>query len=1012
MPVTRHRAATANSMAPSSQFVIASQQDSFGPIQANVQEHQRHALHQHSGPAHPMTSSQVTHWPAEGLAHGGDFFRPAPGHQQHQQSMETSDPLSSSTIDPFSSNAVTGPTHTINATPVAATHTDRPFLTSPFESTPNHQDVDLMSGSVSPRSFHMTPNGGQPFDSPHSTGPVLGLGLNPPGRRYNQHHRQTSLGQMGVLAQSQHPSVLMPLRLSAATSPAYTDGSLDSGAMLPSMSPGATVPGRVTRTGTTPNLANMAIYTGAIPGTTGTNNAAFVRSLSQQHGTRSSSPSGSIGSTSWNSPNGLLVGSVASSGFSPVTSVSASESRFPTAPSMDSRDTSMDSLDHSASVSRASSISEDLLSVDSFGFPRVQNKKKVKLLNLDRKRICERHEANPKLKQDELATLFGVERSTVSKVLKEKERWLAIEEDSQDAKIVKHRQAKFPEVEKQLMVWVQQAQEAGQALTDAVIKEQALNIARAIGGSAERFKASGGWVEKFRVRSGLRKGDHLPATTAKDAVSEADPHMSPPEPGPSTLLTPFGNVQSPSHGGRPLVAAEEVNTRILHDNFGSPYTPAKHEELMRSLQSPLVTSGPLPNSTSSSNEMAFDGVTVRTTPTSKQKRHYDAIAAMPSNSDFDPRENAHSTTPSGSSAIHQSSLAPMLPETKRRRAHASEDAAEPVDEIGPNFRSQEEAWEDARQREVISPLGSPFNERGNQSRPMHHRHQQQRERKGGDHHNHHAMIVDHSSSPSSSAAQREQQQSQSQSSSFHEELSQGVKLQHPAQGLRSETNDAKFLSHPTSSDPRSFSASEDSGIGALRTGELQSPLRPLRLSDIGRSTTSPSSIHQTSNAPSAHANDATDAQIAALASDFRTNSALTNMAHHAREYHQRTPSDGLLVQQGRHPQDPSMQIAAVGAATMNDGALSRLSHLSSLDQGQRRSRSPPSRTMGGEMHVDEPVTLAQARHSLDVVLQFLNESDADIIPRSHFLTLGSLHGSLAAAAERSRGDPQPHQDKH
>lgn len=53
----------------------------------------------------------------------------------------------------------------------------------------------------------------------------------------------------------------------------------------------------------------------------------------------------------------------------------------------------------------------------------------MRLWSTDRKKICVFHRDNPGLKQEEIALHFGVERSTVSKILKEKDRWLNVRDD-------------------------------------------------------------------------------------------------------------------------------------------------------------------------------------------------------------------------------------------------------------------------------------------------------------------------------------------------------------------------------------------------------------------------------------------------------------------------------------------------------------------------------------------------------------------------------------------------------
>lgn len=52
--------------------------------------------------------------------------------------------------------------------------------------------------------------------------------------------------------------------------------------------------------------------------------------------------------------------------------------------------------------------------------------------------MCAMHLENPDMKQEALAVEFKVERSTVSKILKHKEKWLNSDE-ADDQRVAKHR---------------------------------------------------------------------------------------------------------------------------------------------------------------------------------------------------------------------------------------------------------------------------------------------------------------------------------------------------------------------------------------------------------------------------------------------------------------------------------------------------------------------------------------------------------------------------------------------
>lgn len=68
--------------------------------------------------------------------------------------------------------------------------------------------------------------------------------------------------------------------------------------------------------------------------------------------------------------------------------------------------------------------------------------KKHRLYNVDRKQICLYHKENPNARQEDIARLYGVERSTISKILKNKTKWLNVPED-ENLRIAKHRYVAF-----------------------------------------------------------------------------------------------------------------------------------------------------------------------------------------------------------------------------------------------------------------------------------------------------------------------------------------------------------------------------------------------------------------------------------------------------------------------------------------------------------------------------------------------------------------------------------------
>ncbi|THH09519.1 hypothetical protein EW145_g1937 [Phellinidium pouzarii] len=158
------------------------------------------------------------------------------------------------------------------------------------------------------------------------------------------------------------------------------------------------------------------------------------------------------------------------------------------------------------SLSSASSrprppLSSGSLSVASF----LTSKPKRRLLNKQRKDICLYFIEHPNSRQEDIAAKWGVERSTVSKILKHKHRWLAVT-DGDDQVIAKHRPSKFPEVEMELQDWLQECHTSKTLISDVMIRTKAREVARELGLGEDKFKASAGWVENFKHRQGIKKG--------------------------------------------------------------------------------------------------------------------------------------------------------------------------------------------------------------------------------------------------------------------------------------------------------------------------------------------------------------------------------------------------------------------------------------------------------------------------------------------------------------------------
>ncbi|KAH8422703.1 uncharacterized protein LDX57_000457 [Aspergillus melleus] len=180
----------------------------------------------------------------------------------------------------------------------------------------------------------------------------------------------------------------------------------------------------------------------------------------------------------------------------------------------------------------------------------------------DRRRMCLYHEENKTAKQTDIGALFGVERSTVSKVLRQKEKYLNPEDGSRSP--IKRAKGRVPDIEKALSNWVRNYQRHGYSLSDEMIREKALFFASNCGANEGKEKVlTTSWLEKFKHKNNLlgaksRKSSF--STTKSDSDSptglsinsalasavQSPTLLSPTSPG-FTTPSPLSPTQSQGH---------------------------------------------------------------------------------------------------------------------------------------------------------------------------------------------------------------------------------------------------------------------------------------------------------------------------------------------------------------------------------------------------------------------------------------------------------------------------------
>ena len=115
------------------------------------------------------------------------------------------------------------------------------------------------------------------------------------------------------------------------------------------------------------------------------------------------------------------------------------------------------------------------------------------------------------MKQSTICAKFGLAQSTVATILKNKDHIKSADSAKGAFIITKHRPQIVEEVEKLLLVWINEKQLAGDSVSEVIICEKARRIHSDLlkespGTSTTEetpFKASRGWFEKFRHRSGI-----------------------------------------------------------------------------------------------------------------------------------------------------------------------------------------------------------------------------------------------------------------------------------------------------------------------------------------------------------------------------------------------------------------------------------------------------------------------------------------------------------------------------
>ncbi|KAJ2891342.1 hypothetical protein MKZ38_000558 [Zalerion maritima] len=179
---------------------------------------------------------------------------------------------------------------------------------------------------------------------------------------------------------------------------------------------------------------------------------------------------------------------------------------------------------------------------------RIGSQPRRTLTDEERRNMCLYREENPTVKQSEIGAKFNVERSTVSKVLRWKDKYLYPEDRSTSP--IKRSKGKFPDIERALSNWVRNQRKSGKDITDEEIKKKAQYFAATVGNDNPMRTASANWLEKFKQKNNIGPGRltrRASEANIPDSARLASASVS--TSSPTVATQPSGGVTSPTAGG-------------------------------------------------------------------------------------------------------------------------------------------------------------------------------------------------------------------------------------------------------------------------------------------------------------------------------------------------------------------------------------------------------------------------------------------------------------------------------
>ena len=88
----------------------------------------------------------------------------------------------------------------------------------------------------------------------------------------------------------------------------------------------------------------------------------------------------------------------------------------------------------------------------------------------------------------------NIDRTTITKIWQEREKWLAILSNSQTSHKFCHCSTHFPELNKAIQIWTSQAVAAGLLLTDLILQQKGIEFTRMLNIEEDQLKFTNDWM--------------------------------------------------------------------------------------------------------------------------------------------------------------------------------------------------------------------------------------------------------------------------------------------------------------------------------------------------------------------------------------------------------------------------------------------------------------------------------------------------------------------------------------